>query len=144
MINIKILETPDLDYKDFDYKNYYDVLVVGRSRRSDLVIEDPTIAPLHFKLFIDNDNLLITTLTEDKMHINGKKFKGTKKLVPGDTIKFKENTIEIIAYEKLSFNSLKLEELYKNALNESPKLEEIVSLLERELLYLESKQNVQK
>jgi len=143
MISFKFLQTVDEDYKDFDFINHYDELLVGRSRRCNLVIEDPALAPIHFKLFIDEDNLLIETLSEEKMHINGKKFKGTKKLNPGDKIKFCENEIQIAEYKKLNFPSLDLEKLYEDAVNQSPELEKIISLLERELLYLESKQNVQ-
>ena len=143
MIAFKFLETVDADYQDFDFKNHYDELLIGRSRRCHVVLEDKDLAPIHFRLFVDEENLLIETRSEEKMHINGKKFKGTKKLTPGDKVKFGENEIQIIEYKKLSFPSIDLEKLYEDAINKSPELENIISLLERELLYLESKQNVQ-
>ncbi len=143
MISFKFLESVDEDYQDFDFTNNYDELLIGRSRRCHLVLEDQDISPIHFRLFIEKDNLLVATMSEEKMHINGKKFKGTKKINTGDRIKFGNNEIEIIDYKKLSYPSLDLEKLYEDAVNKSPELENIISLLERELLYLESKQNVQ-
>ena len=144
MIAFKFIETVDADYQDFDFKNYYDELLVGRSRRCHLVLEDKDLAPIHFRLFIEEENLLLEIKSGEKMHINGKKFKGTKKLNLGDRVRFGANEIEIIEYKKLSFPSLDLEKLYEDAINKDPELENIISLLERELLYLESKQNVQK
>ena len=143
MISFRFVESVDSDYQDFVFKNYYDELLVGRSRRCHLVLEDPDISSIHFKIFIENDNLLVATMSDEKMHINGKKFKGTKKLNLGDKVTFGANQIEIIEFKTLSFPSLDLEKLYEDAVNKSPELENIISLLERELLYMESKQNVQ-
>ena len=39
MIAFKFIETVDADYQDSIFKNYYDELLVGRSRRCHLVTE---------------------------------------------------------------------------------------------------------
>lgn len=143
MISFKILESFDLDYSNFDYKSHFDKIVVGKSKRASLVIEDPSIPPLHFTLFLDNENLLVKTLSNEMIHINGKRLKGTKLLKKGDLLKFNKNTFLITDFSPLTDESDDLEKLYKNAIQECPELKEIISLLERELLYLESKQNVQ-
>ena len=62
MISFRFVESVDSDYQDFVFKNYYDELLVGRSRRCHLVLEDPDISSIHFKIFIENDNLLVATM----------------------------------------------------------------------------------
>lgn len=146
MIHIEILSSSDplaIGLYEFEY----DHLLIGRSKKNDLIFLDRELPLKYMKLEVIEDNhghyLAVRSLTSSPyFFINGKKVSGALKIRTGDVIAFGENKIQIINFQKTKIET-DLSEAYVNFEKNAPELRFALDFIEEVLIDLENKgQNV--
>lgn len=141
MINFEILNSSDTEFNG-TYLNHFDSFLVGSSHRADIVIEDPSINPLHLSLEVKEETIICRSYEKEfSFLVNNKKYSGTKVLKCQDVLSIGETSIRILNFA-LSENTedLSIEEHYASSIEKVPQLEQIILQLEKEIIRLEQKQ----
>ena len=104
MIHIEILSSSDpLAVGLYEFE--FDHILIGRSKKNDLIFLDKELPLSYMILQIAQDHkqthLVIRSLTRSPFFfVNGKKISGALKVRPNDEIAFGENKIRILRYER--------------------------------------------
>ncbi|OUR93092.1 hypothetical protein A9Q84_21550 [Halobacteriovorax marinus] len=111
------------------------ILTIGHSNSCTLI--DPKSENLEMSL--SKDKLYIENLRAGYFYkVNGKKISGKKVIAKGDVVNFSNITFTVLEF---SYNHIDpitdIDNLYKKRIEESPELEEILSLIEKEFIHLE-------
>lgn len=100
MIKISIIKSND-PHLDADYTSSGNIFVIGKSKKSNLIVDLESFASIAFTLKVKNDNVLIKPHTNEPYLINKKKIKGSKVCTVGSIISIPELTFKI---EKIQFD----------------------------------------
>ena len=104
MIHVEILASSDplaLGLYEFEY----DYILIGRSKKNDLIFKDKEL-PLRYMNFeivedVTGLHLMVRSLIQTPFFfINGKKISGSLKLRINDEVSFGENTIKVLDFKK--------------------------------------------
>ena len=142
MIHVEILSSSDQLAVGL-YEFEYDHLLIGRSKKNDLIFLDRELPLNYMMLQVATDQnvpyLVVRSLTRTPyFFINGKKISGVLKVRIGDVIAFGENKIKIIAFNKTKQDS-DLSEAYAKFSKEAPELRFALDFIEEVLVDLEEK-----
>jgi hypothetical protein len=142
MIHIEILSSSD-PFAIGLYEFEYDHLLIGRSKKNDLIFLDKEL-PLHYMTFqVATDHrapyLVVRSLTRAPFFfINGKKISGVLKIHIGDIIAFGENKIKIVAFDKTR-EEVDLSSAYAAFAKNAPELKFALDFIEEVLIESEEK-----
>ena len=142
MIHVEILTSTDplaIGLYEFEY----DHLLIGRSKKNDLIFLDRELPLNYMMMQIGEDHngqyLVVRSLTRAPFFfINGKKISGVLKIRIGDVIAFGENTIKIIDFQKTK-EETDLSEAYAKFEKNAPELRFALDFIEEVLIDLEEK-----
>lgn len=120
---------------------YYETFTLGRSLATELVFDDTSLENIHLVFIHKADGLFIKSQENSFYHSNGKKVKGAKLHRVGDTIKIGTTVLQI---KNLDFKNLSEDfaSIYKKRIQLSPEQESLIVQLQKEILFLESQNNV--
>lgn len=140
MVTFEIKASPDSE-RIGEVKTFYENFTLGGNRKTDILIEDPSIADVHLVFIHNKDGLLSKSTDSNHYFTNGKKIKGAKLHKIGDELKIGETTLVI---KELIFENLSrpFSELYSEAIKTDPESESIIIQLQKELIHLESQKDV--
>ncbi|MBC7712844.1 MAG: hypothetical protein H7177_05870 [Rhizobacter sp.] len=142
MIHIEILSSSDplaIGLYEFEY----DHLLIGRSKKNDLIFLDRELPLNYMTLEVGADHkapyLVVRSLTRAPFFfINGKKISGVLKVRIGDVIAFGENKIKIISFQKTREES-DLSEAFSAFAKNAPELKFALEFIEEVLVESEEK-----
>lgn len=142
MIHVEILTSSDQLAVGL-YEFEYDHLLIGRSKKNDLIFLDRELPLNYMMLQVAEDHhapyLVVRSLTRSPFFfINGKKISGTLKIRVGDVIAFGENKIKIIDFKKTK-EETDLSEAYAKFEKNAPELRFALDFIEEVLIDLEEK-----
>ena len=81
-----------------------DVVLIGRSRQSDLVVEEPELSRQHARLVRQGEGYLLEDLdSTNGTFVNGVRLTAPQRLQPGDEIRFGPKTVMV--YEPVVFDA---------------------------------------
>ncbi|HXH32042.1 MAG TPA: FHA domain-containing protein [Bacteriovoracaceae bacterium] len=87
--------------------NVHGMIVIGRSNKADIVIDDPKISGVHCRLHFKKDKLELTDLeSKNGTYLNGIKMENSSVFI-GDTVKF-GSTLITIEPKKMNRESIEL------------------------------------
>jgi hypothetical protein len=142
MIHIEILSSSDpLAIGPYEFE--YDYVLIGRSKKNDLIFLDKELPLSYLNLQVSNDGNDEFLVIKSKsrlpfFYINGKKVSGTLKVRIGDLIAFGENQLKIIDFKKTKPET-DLTEAFVNFSKKAPELRFALDFIEEVLLELEEK-----
>ncbi|GEM_PF-5646475 len=134
MIDIEIVHSPN-PYLLGHHKNYGNIISLGKSSKNTITESSCE----NFKITVERDKLYIENVKAGVFYIvNGKKISGKKTIKVGDELTYNKLMFKISHFEYSHIDPITdTEHLYKKRIQESPELEEILSLIEQEFIYLE-------
>ena len=144
MIKIEFINSKDKDIIGI-YLTYKQVLSLVYSYKNDIIIRDKLLSKDTYTLSLSENGLHISNNQKDSFyHINGKKYSGKKKTKIGDEVKIQSTNffIKEIKYEKRKSYLDIINN--NNELTENPELEELFTLLKKEIYHLEREINAKK
>ncbi len=142
MIHVEILTSSDslaIGLYEFEY----DHLLIGRSKKNDLIFLDRELPLNYMMLQVAEDHksqyLYVKSLTRSPFFfINGKKISGALKIRIGDVIAFGENKIKVLDFKKTK-QETDLSEAYAKFEQNAPELRFALDFIEEVLIDLEEK-----
>ena len=142
MIHVEILNSSDQLAVGL-YEFEYDHILLGRSKKNDLIFLDRELPLNYMMLQVAADHqtpyLVVRSLTRSPFFfINGKKISGVLKIRIGDVIAFGENKIKIVAFNKTN-QDFDLSEAYTEFAMNAPELRFALDFIEEVLIDLEEK-----
>lgn len=133
MITIEILESPD--YDSIGKRTYYRHLLTIGSEGCLINIEDQ-LEPHHLDLIVTEDCLKCRSgHNVEKVRVNGKSFRGTRKIKEGDIVEIGKTKIKINSFifdQQLSFADKIKNNIDHLAQTESP-INDLLDILEDEI-----------
>jgi hypothetical protein len=143
MLSFNILYSEDQSISP-EFISYFDRFIIGSSKRADIIIDDELISPLHLKLEVKDSSLICKSYdNENSFKVNGKKYTGSKVIQINDEIVMGNTSIKITNFSKMEIvPNDNLEEVYSEAIEKIPALDNIISELEKEIILLERNNNV--
>lgn len=142
MIHLEILSSSDplaIGLYEFEY----DYVLMGRSKKNDLIFKDRELPLRYITLEIVEDrtgtHLMIRNLIRiPYFFVNGKKVSGSLKLRPNDVIAFSENKIKVLDFKKTKTDE-DLGPAYTKFATEASELRFALEFIEEVLIEAEEK-----
>ncbi|MBC7427202.1 MAG: hypothetical protein H7336_01240 [Bacteriovorax sp.] len=144
MIHLEILTSNDpLSIGLYEFE--YDHLLIGRSKKNDLIFLDRELPLNYIMIEVVEDHLasylVVRSLTRAPFFfINGKKISGALKIRIGDIVAFGENKIKIIDFKKTREES-DLSGAFAAFAKNAPELKFALEFIEEVLVEAEAKAN---
>ncbi|WP_372653304.1 hypothetical protein [Halobacteriovorax sp.] len=134
MIDIEVINSPN-PYLLGHHRNYGNIVLLGKSNRNNITESSCE----NFKVTVERDKLYIENVKPGIFYIvNGKKISGKKTIQVGDELTYRNFKFKVSHFEYSHIDPITdTEHLYKKRIQETPELEEILSLIEQEFIHLE-------
>lgn len=116
-------------------------LVIGRSFRSDIIINDESISPTSLYLKFEKEHLILTNDESLPFYLlNGKKISGARSLKPGQEITVGTTSFKLVNAEPITpkHSGQFIQNKYDKIIEQNPDLANLLELLENELMLLEN------
>lgn len=136
MIIIKFVSSPDTDLNGEVTYNF-NRLVIGRSKKCDLIIEDSTCALKHIELSLNPQGLYCQLLDSKNIFFHNSKKNITKRLIKdSDEIQIGNTKIQIVKsqFVPLPDRQEELKNRYLNLIKESEQKKALLDRLEKEMI----------
>lgn len=144
MLILKVLSTDDPTLTG-EIKVNHPFLSLGASLKNSLPLKGSHLPLFHSLIFLKEKQYFISTLGDNILFINEKRFKGTRILKVDDKIQIGAHQFQItesqINDQDINITTEEFHSSYNQTLKENPDLESIFEQLENELIYIESKIN---
>ena len=136
MIELEFIDSPDknaLGRKTF----HFDELSIGCQNSHSIILNDPALTGPGLYLHVNSSGLWVKSLSPHHYFSNGKKISGKKLHKKGDQIKLGETLFAILSFKKSLPEGTDFDQLYQQAVGESPQKEKLLAALQEELDRLE-------
>lgn len=133
MIELEITHSTDTDAIGV-YQFELNQVFIGRSKYNDVVLFDSSLEKKALALKIENQQLLAIG---DEYLVNGKKFKGLRKLKSDDLIQLGQHQIKIRNFRHETYVQIDTGKLYDMIAKENPELLDLLTKIENRMIELE-------